>query len=159
MAKDLIFIVEDDPAWAATLQGSLKKHYQVKHFTTGEAAVTNLKENPKIVILDYHLEGKMTGLDTLNAIKKEKKDAYVIMFSAQDSVQVALDTLKNGAYDYVPKGETALNRLNFILNKIERNESLKREAFELRIRLRRYQLIMLLIALLGIFTAIFLYLR
>lgn len=136
-----IFIIEDDQAWAATLTAKLGKRFSVNHFTNGEECVARLEAvKPAIIILDYHLEGAMTGLDTLKRIRKQLPSAKVIMFSAQDDVQTAVDILDNGAYEYIVKGENAMNRLNIVLRNIEEAENLRREVLELRVRFKKEKL-------------------
>jgi ActR/RegA family two-component response regulator len=134
-------IVEDDEAWAASLKGKLKGEFEVSHYTSGEDAIQNLAAlKPKIVVLDYHLEGQMTGLDTLKEIKRLLPKAKVIMFSAQDDVQVAVNILNNGAYDYVVKGENATNRLNIILRNLSEIEHLESQVVKLSVKVRRDRL-------------------
>jgi len=98
-----------------------------------------------LVILDYHLEGQLTGLDTLKEVRKQKPDLKVILFSAQDDVQTAMDILDNGAYEYIVKGENAMNRLNIVLRNIEEADRLKREVVELKLRFRREKLVLILV--------------
>jgi len=136
--KTPIFIVEDDEGWAATLSGKLGKLYSINHFVSGEECIEKLEEvKPKFIVLDYHLEGEMTGFDTLKVIQKKLPKAYVIMFSAQDDVQTAVTIMDSGAYDYVVKGENAFNRLNIIIRNIESQENLKDELLTLNFKVRR----------------------
>ena len=57
----------------------------------------------------------MNGIETLRAIKKIKKSTEVIFLTGQEDPQVARNALKYGAYDYVVKNESVLNRLTFLL--------------------------------------------
>jgi len=146
--KDLLFIVEDSPAWAAMLAGKLGNDYHILQFTSGEDALKRLGDKPQIIILDYHLAGKMTGLDTLQVIRKELPNTYVVMFSAQEDVQTAIELLDNGVYDYVVKDENAINKLQIILKNIEETERLRKELIELRIRIKKVQVyVALMVAL------------
>jgi DNA-binding NtrC family response regulator len=63
------------------------------------------------------------------------------MLSAQEDVQTAADTFTYGAYDYVVKGDRVWDRLKIALRNIEQAEKLASEVFELRIRLRRAQIL------------------
>ena len=143
--KDVIFIVEDNPTWAATLKARLSKRFNVMTFASGEEALKNLNAKPKIVILDYHLEGQLTGADVLHEIKKKLPDTYVIVLSAQKDIKTALEILKSGAYDYIIKGETAVNRLKIILKKIAREEEAKAKAFELKLKFNKIRLILIVL--------------
>lgn len=138
--KDLVFVVEDDPTWATTLKAKLSKRYEVQHFTSGEAAVEKIDQAPHIVVLDYHLEGQWTGFDTLKQIRKRQPEALVIMLSAQESVQTAVDIMDHGAYDYIVKGEHSLERLRILLRNIEERHKLKSDFVDLKIRVKRERL-------------------
>jgi DNA-binding NtrC family response regulator len=133
-----VFIVEDEPTWAATLTARLGKKFSVQHFTTGEECLEKLvAAKPVIVVLDYHLEGTLTGLDTLKRIRKELPSTKVIMFSAQDDVQTAVDILDNGAYEYIVKGENALNRMSIVLRNLEEAEELREQMITLQLRFKK----------------------
>lgn len=154
-----VFVVEDDEAWAATLEGKLNKKFKVSTFASGEAALDQLNaKKPALIILDYHLEGQLTGLDTLKKIKQQQPDTLVIMFSAQDDVQTALDILNNGAFDYIVKGENAVNRLRIILRNLEERDMLQRQLVEIRIRMRRERFYLGLVVLLIVIGSMIIYL-
>jgi DNA-binding NtrC family response regulator len=65
---------------------------------------------PDIVFLDYYLNSvvkdAMDGLDVLVEIKKILPETDVVMLSGQDKIQVAVEVMKYGAFDYIVKGET-----------------------------------------------------
>ncbi len=144
--KEVLFIVEDDEAWSASLAAKLGKKYEVHTFVSGEAAVEALDKNePRILVLDYHLEGDMTGFDVLKASKKKLPQSYAIMFTAQDDIQIALDILNSGAYDYIVKGENALNRLKILLRNIDEREALRSQMVELKFRVRRERLMFFIV--------------
>lgn len=160
MSKTPIFIVEDDEGWAATLSGKLGKLYTTHHFVSGEECVEKLEAvKPKFIVLDYHLEGEMTGLDTLKIIKKKLPETYVIMFSAQDDVQTAVSIMENGAYDYVVKGENAFNRLSIITRNIESQENLKDQVLTLNVKIRRERFWLGMVVLGVLVISFLLYLR
>jgi DNA-binding response OmpR family regulator len=140
--KTPVFVVEDDEAWAATLTNKLGKRYIVSHFASGEACLDKLTElNPELIILDYHLEGQMTGLDTLRQIKQIAPKTTVVMLSAQDNVQTAVDILNHDAYDYIVKGENAFNRLKIVLRKHEAEERLKAQVISLSLKVKRNRML------------------
>jgi len=67
--------------------------------------------------MDYHLDS-MNGLEATKNIKAVNPDIQVILVSSQEQLQVAVNTLKYGAYDYVMKDEAALFRIKSLINKI-----------------------------------------
>ena len=164
MAKGTIYLIEDNPTWVATLKSKLASlGYEVVSFSAGETFLKKLHSeglNPNIVIIDYHLEGKYTGLDVLKELKTLHPNAFAIMFSGQESLEIALQTLDNGAYDYIVKDEDAVERLRIILENIENLDRLERESKELVIKIKTAQIGVVVVVLLIflIVSGIYLYL-
>jgi len=144
--KPTLWLIEDDPVWAELVQARLGNKYAIRHFPSADEAIKAIQTEklPKIILLDYHLGAQQTGLTVLKALHKSEspdKPPYVIMLSAQEDVQTAADTFTYGAYDYVVKGDRVWDRLKIALRNIEQAEKLASEVFELRIRLRRAQIL------------------
>lgn len=89
------------------------ENLKVTSFTSGEECLELIDNNPDVVILDYNLEGSMTGLDTFRGIRLKKPRIPVIVLSGQKDVQVAADLLKEGVFDYIEKkaAEQTLEKL------------------------------------------------
>jgi len=120
-----IFVVEDDLLYMNLIKRELEKmgYDSTRYFTTGQEAMQNLNKKPDIALLDYFLEKDFTGIDILKAIRKRFSDTQVIFLTASDDVNIAVDTMRNGAYDYIVKGDTAFIRIRHLLKKIsEENE-------------------------------------
>ncbi len=115
----LIFIVEDNPVYNKLVVNYLqsKKFNRVESFLSGEECLKRLGEKPDIVIQDILLEG-IDGIDVLKATKKILPHTEFIFLSGQDSVDVAINTMKLGAYDYIVKDQMALKKLVDKINKI-----------------------------------------
>ena len=63
----------------------------------------------------------MNGIEILKEIKKHDAEIEVVMFSGQDKIDVAVNTIKYGAFDYIVKNESAFHRSeNVIFNIIKR---------------------------------------
>ncbi len=144
--KSTLWLVEDDPVWAELVQARLGNKYQIRHLSSAEEALQAIhtEKSPQIILLDYHLGAHQTGITILKALHKSDspdKPPYVIMLSAQEDIQTAADTFTYGAYDYVVKGDRVWDRLKIALRNIEQAEKLSSEVIELRIRLRRAQLL------------------
>lgn len=113
MAAQLkIYVVEDDPLFAKTLKFhlALNPDYEVDIFSDGRKCIDNLYKNPALITLDYNLPG-MSGLNVLKKVKELNPDLPVIIISSQHDVKVAVDLLKEGAYDYIVKDEDMFQRL------------------------------------------------
>jgi DNA-binding NtrC family response regulator len=119
-----LFLVDDEPIQNEMLKDFLSERflYNIKIFDNGEEALQNMSLNPEIIVLDYHLSAHkrdaMNGVEVLKKIKEKYPDTQVIMLSGQDKIEVATDSIKFGAYDYVVKGETAFSRMENILNNV-----------------------------------------
>jgi two-component system OmpR family response regulator len=120
-----VFLVDDEPIQNEMLKDYLseKFEYKIKTYDTGEGAIKDLNLNPAIVVLDYHLNAHLpnaqNGVEVLKSIKSINPATKVIMLSGQDKIEVAVESIKHGAYDYVIKGETAFNRMENIINNID----------------------------------------
>lgn len=124
MHKETVFIVDDEPMHAQMMEDHLKAKYpnfELYSYRTGEACVENMDKKPSIVILDYHLDAvdktARNGIQILEFIKREYEQTDVIMISGQDKIEVAVECMRAGAYDYVVKNETSFLRTE---NAIER---------------------------------------
>lgn len=100
----LVFIVDDEQAISKLLSYWLKDKwgYDIEVFSSGEEALKRLFQKPDLVLLDIMLPG-MDGMEVLKRIKQIDEHLPVIMLSAQGKIEVALESLKFGAYDYFPK--------------------------------------------------------
>jgi two-component system, OmpR family, response regulator len=154
-----VFIVDDDQVQSEMLADHMSKYkmFNFLKYPTGEVCLQELDKNPDIIILDYYLDGKdkdaMDGIDVLKEIKKKNPNAEVVMLSGQEKIEVAVNTMKYGAFDYVVKGETAFHRLENVLYNVIRKRKL-----ESSVNLYRSLSISLAVVLiLVIFLVIYLY--
>jgi DNA-binding NtrC family response regulator len=115
MKKALIFIVDDDHSLRRLLEFTMQSWgHESKTFSTGEALIKNLDENPDVVLLDHMMPG-LSGLESLKAVKEKKPELPVIMLSAQGKIDVAVEIMRAGAADYFTK-PVDLKRLQFAIN-------------------------------------------
>jgi two-component system, OmpR family, response regulator len=119
-----IFLVDDEPIQNEMLKDYLSERflYNIKVYDNGEEALKHMDLNPEIIVLDFHLNSHkadaMNGVQVLKQLKERHPQTQVIMLSGQDKIDVAIDSMKYGAYDYVVKGETAFSRMENILNNV-----------------------------------------
>jgi DNA-binding NtrC family response regulator len=129
--KRYIFLVDDEPIQNEMLKDYLAERflYDIRVFDNGEEALQNMNLDPEIMVLDYHLSASRPGAKNGVEILKEVKDRFpgtqVIMLSGQDKIEVAVDSIKYGAYDYVVKGETAFSRMENALNNVSELHKMK----------------------------------
>lgn len=106
MAPPLIFIVDDDPVFAKTLDKILENagFDNNVHFSDGMDCIDNISKIPKFVFLDFALES-LNGLDVLIRIKKYNKRIKVFVVTNIDNQELSQKCLDNGASLYVNKNE------------------------------------------------------
>ncbi len=122
-----IFVVEDNVMYAQLLKKQLVDDgYQVKVFHNGRDFMASLDEKPDVVTLDYTLPD-MTGYDVLKKIQKRMPGTNVIIISAQENINTAIDLMKNGAYDYVMKAPDTREKLTNIIKNIRETDQLRTE--------------------------------
>ncbi len=116
-----LFIVDDNRLMVADLKYYLKNRFgnaiNVSTFDDGESCLINLKKDTHIVILDYHMEGK-NGLETLKLIKEKNPKTEVIILSRNEDIAIAIETFRQGAKDYVIKGQGAWKKVTKLINLI-----------------------------------------
>ena len=131
--KIKLFLVDDDVLFLKSLEIDFLQHadFDIETYVTGELCIANLSHQPDIIILDYLLDSvdknAMNGIETLDKIKAFNPDIPVIILSAQDKIEVAINCMHHKATDYVVKSETAFLRLQKIITNVMRFNKLEKE--------------------------------
>jgi len=104
LSAERIYIVDDEPTIAKLLELWVGQRwgYSVEVFHNGKTFLDRFIEPPDLVLLDLMLPD-ISGIDILKEIKQRNPEIPVIILSAQESIEVALQTLKLGAADYFSK--------------------------------------------------------
>jgi two-component system, NtrC family, response regulator HydG len=99
-----ILIIEDDLDTCALLARFLKKNgYEVAIANTGSKGMAELDKNTtEVVLCDYRL-GDMDGIKILEYINQQNLNTKLIFITGYSDVKIAVDVMKNGAFDYVTK--------------------------------------------------------
>lgn len=128
-----IFVVEDNEWYNKLLVHhlSLNPDYEVESFYNAGDFLKELSKAPDVVTLDYRLPD-MLGMDVLKRIKQENEDIQVILVSEQEDIQVVVELLKHGAYDYIVKSNDIRERLLNTVSNIRKGATLKKEITHLR---------------------------
>jgi DNA-binding NtrC family response regulator len=131
--KIKLFLVDDDAVFLKSLEIEFLQHadFVIETFASGELCIANLSKNPDVIILDYMLDGidknAMNGIETLDKIKAVNSEIPVVMLSAQDKIDVAVNCMHHQAFDYVVKSETAFVRLQKIITTIFHYRKIEKE--------------------------------
>ena len=99
-----ILIIEDELVLAKNMKAYLERHqYEAVAVHSGEEGVERLESFlPDVVVLDYRLP-KMNGLEVLAHIRSRMPLIKVIMITGNATVEVAVQAMKLGAFDYLSK--------------------------------------------------------
>lgn len=99
-----ILVIDDDASLRRVVEYNLQEAgYQVLSAASGEAGmILFAEETPALVITDMKMPG-MDGMQVLKVIKECAPETLVIMVTAFGTVDVAVEAMKAGAYDYITK--------------------------------------------------------
>ncbi len=98
-----LLVVDDEPLLRQTLSLVLQDEYEVTAVGSGEEAIeASLKESYPVVILDLCMDG-LSGIETLQRLKKIRDTQNVIILTAHESTESAIAALNLGAFNYLTK--------------------------------------------------------
>ena len=102
--KPKILIIDDDTSLRRVLEYNLQEAgYAVGTAASGEEGLQLFDEiSPALVITDMKMPG-MDGMHVLKAIKKRSPETLVMVITAFGTVDIAVEAMKAGAYDYITK--------------------------------------------------------
>ena len=127
-----VLIIDDEPSLRQTVSMILDEEgYEVLVAGDGKEGLDKaLEVGPDMVLTDVRMPG-MPGLEFLDRYRAEGGDALVIVMTAYGSTELAIEAMKKGAYDYIPKPFSA-DQLVLTLRKAQEREALRREVSRLR---------------------------
>ena len=99
-----VLLVDDEEDFLDTLlKRLLKRRIKATGAGSGEEALKILKETPPdVVVLDVRMQG-MDGIQTLKEIKKIRPLVEVIMLTGHANLEIAVEGMEAGAFDYLMK--------------------------------------------------------
>ncbi len=127
-----VLIIDDEPGLRQTVSLILSgEGYQVSTASDGEEGLTRaLEQQPDLILCDVKMP-RLPGLDFLERYRAASGPAMVIVMTAYGSMELAIQAMKKGAYDYLSKPFSP-DQLLLTLKKAEERESLRREVTRLR---------------------------
>lgn len=123
-----VLLVDDEAEFLETLEKRLRKRkVEVSLATSGEEALALLEDKaPDVVVLDVKMPG-MDGIEVLKEIKKRWPLVEVVMLTGHANVEVAIQGMELGAFDYLMK-PVDIDELVYKLQDAYRRKSLHEEA-------------------------------
>ena len=120
-----VLIIEDERVLAKNLTTYLAREgYEAEAVESGREGLARIDSfHPDMVLLDYSLPD-MNGLEVLAALRASRNRTKVIMITGHGSIEVAVQAMKEGAYDYLSK-PVALGEIKLLLDKACKSERLE----------------------------------
>jgi DNA-binding NtrC family response regulator len=136
--KARILVVEDERAIQLALSGLLgRAGYEVSLAGSGDEAMAKLSESAfDLVLTDLALGHGASGLDVLRESKRLRPETVVVMITAHGSEKIAVEAMKAGAEDYVPKPFDN-EEIRLVVQRALERTKLQREHRELLERVQR----------------------
>ena len=126
-----ILVIDDNPDIRQLISNILKeKNFEVRSAANFDQAIFEInKKLPDLAIIDIKLDKPdKDGIDLLKLIMNKNKLTPVIMISGHATVQIALESLRLGAYEFIEKGATfSLDKLLNYINRALESFELKKE--------------------------------
>ncbi|HTL09805.1 MAG TPA: response regulator [Chitinophagaceae bacterium] len=116
-----IFLVDDDVLCLNLYKQFLKQlgYNNIFLFDNGNDCLTQLDiTKPDIIFLDYNMD-ELNGIDVLKQIKKFDPSITVLFISGQEDIEIAVNTIKHGALDYIVKSSLSTEKMKSIMERIE----------------------------------------
>ena len=132
MVNPRILVVDDEIIVCESCQRILEEEgYEVEIALSGKEAFEKMKEHPlDLVITDLKMPG-IDGMEVLKVVRKEYPDTIVIMITGFSTVETAVEAMKQGAFDYIPKPFTP-DEVSIVVKKAFEQKNLLLENISLR---------------------------
>ena len=135
-----ILVVDDERHIREVLSDLLvSEGYAVHAVEHGRAALEELRrEQYGLVITDLKMP-VMGGVELLNQIKQQNIKVVTIIMTAHGTIETAIDTMKNGAYDYILK-PFKIDEMVLLVQRALEKRRLERENIQLKEALGHFQI-------------------
>ena len=132
-----ILIIDDNPDIRIILNELIQDAgYKTRLAANYNQALSEIdKKLPEVAIIDVKLDkGDNDGIELLSHIKKKNKDIPVIIISGHANIEMAVNSLKSGAFEFIQKPFDKERLMNFVDRAVE-NFNLKNENKNLQSKL------------------------
>ena len=127
-----LLVVDDEKSICSTIEAALRgRGHQVEVADSGEMALSLMRRNPpEILLTDLQMDG-ISGLDLLGKAREYFPSITPVIMTAFATIDTAVSSMKNGAYDYLVKPFTP-EQLDHLIERIEEYRRLREENTKLR---------------------------
>lgn len=118
-----ILIAEDEPAIRRVLKNILKEEndtWIVEEAEDGGSAMARVGEGFDLLLCDIKMP-KHDGVEVLQHFQEHSPETSVVMISGHGDIDTAVDCMRKGAYDFIPKPPDLNRLLQTVRNALDRN--------------------------------------
>jgi two-component system, sensor histidine kinase and response regulator len=132
LSDQMVVVIDDDEVMRLSCQQILQKAgYRVETFGNGHAGIRRIQETkPPLLIVDIKMP-ELDGFEVINIVRKVDPDLVIVVITGYATIETAVDAMKAGAYDFLPKPFTP-NELRMIIDRGFERWRLIKEAQRLR---------------------------
>ena len=129
---NVIFVIDDDEIIRLSCEQILQKSgYKVETFGNGHQGIDRLKQvRPPLLVVDIKMP-ELDGFEVIKIVRKIDPDVVIVVITGYATIETAVDAMKMGAYDFLPKPFTP-NELRLIIDRGMERWRLAKEAKLLR---------------------------
>lgn len=136
--KANILVVDDEIPICRSIKTLLEKEgFTVDTVLNGEEALVKEAEKTyAIMIVDLMMPG-LNGLELLKSVKERSPDITIIMITGYPSIKTAVQSIKSGAFDFIPKPFTPIELLSLVYRALDRRHMFEEMAIKAGIQEKR----------------------
>jgi DNA-binding NtrC family response regulator len=122
-----LFLIEDEATFAKNVASYLSRYgWDVEIAANAEDALARIPAvGPDVIVLDFNLPG-MNGLEAIAVLRERDPEARIVMLTGHASVQLAVDAMKAGTADFLPK-PVALAELRALVDRLASHGRARKE--------------------------------
>jgi len=126
-----VLVVDDEPqmvrAWRKILETEGENAYAIRQARSGSEALDVLTDEPiDVAVVDVQMPG-MSGMELLDRIKRRWPDVEVVIMTAYGGVDLAVQAVKAGAYDFLTKPFESIHAAALVVAKAVEHQRLVRQ--------------------------------
>lgn len=123
--RKLIIVIDDDPVMRLSCTKILENGVHCETYEDGEKGLRRIEEaKPDLIVVDLKMP-KVGGIDVIQKVHQFDPDICIIVITGYATVETAVDAMKAGAYDFLPKPFTPDELRLMVRRGLERTELLR----------------------------------
>jgi signal transduction histidine kinase len=129
---NLVIVIDDDEIMRLSCQQILvKSGYKVETFGNGQDGIRRIRQvRPPLLVVDIKMP-ELDGFEVINLVRQIDTDLVIVVITGYATIETAVDAMKAGAYDFLPKPFTP-SELRLIIDRGYERWRLTKEAQRLR---------------------------